>query len=173
MYSLSKNCKMKLIVKLFTLLFLLPAISHSQLVTSPSEKSHSQIELNTKSFIENYLAAVSGPDWETKMVPFLRNPKGVERFREFKKAFENLRYDIKHLAVSGNEGLVWITVSGVNVAEFNDFDFKNIPATHQEVKWDEVWFYTVDENGKFGEKFELFHNNHQRMRALNIKCLPD
>ena len=124
MYSLSKNCKMKLIVKLFTLLFLLPAISHSQLVTSPSEKSHSQIELNTKSFIENYLSAMNSPDWDTKMVPYLRNPEFVEVFREFKKAFENLRFDIKHLAVSGNEGLVWIINDPASkIYDFNVLNF--------------------------------------------------
>ncbi len=159
--------------KIIILLFLIPSIAYSQPEISSTEESHSQIELKTKAFIENYLSAMNHPDWATKMLPYLRHPEFIDRHADYRKAFENLRFDIKHLMVNDNEGIVWITQSGLHVREFNDGVFKNIPATQNKVKWDEVWYYTVDESGKFGEKFELIHNNNQKMRALGIKCLPD
>ncbi|NND06067.1 MAG: hypothetical protein HKN87_06790 [Saprospiraceae bacterium] len=77
------------------------------------------------------------------------------------------------MTVSGNEGMIWGVVTANHVSEINDSDFNIIPATNNKVQWDEVWYYTVEDRKKFGEEFKLMHDDLQRMKAFDIKCLPD
>jgi len=82
-------------------------------------------------------------------------------------------YQIKsRIWIEGKEGVLWGTVSAKHVGEFNDWDINGVPPSGKQVKWGEIWYFTVD-GDKFGEDFELLHNHIQRFSSLGIKCIPD
>lgn len=166
--------------KLILLILLLPACIQAQ--TDPESKnSDTRKEMvsdvvsdsETRSFINNYIRDINDKNWPQRIGPYLRDKDFINTYKKFREAFENLQYSIKHLVVENGEGIIWLTLTGKHIGDFSDSAFKDVTATNKEVQWDEVWYFTVETNEKFGAAFELVHNNLQRMKSFEIRCLPE
>ena len=131
------------------------------------------VEQSTKTFIENYLRDIQSQDWKNKITSYM---DGSEEFivehEKFRTAFSDYKIRIKHLAIDGNEAIMWGIVSAVHSGKFDGNETKGTEATGKSVEWDEVWQFDVVD-GKFGDKFDFMDNGISRMKQLGIKCLPE
>lgn len=131
------------------------------------------VEKSTKTFIENYLRDIQSPDWKDKISSYVNySEEFIVQHEKFITAFSDYKIKIKHLAVDGNEAIMWGTVSAVHSGEFDGNETKGTKATGKSIEWDEVWLFDVVD-GKFGEKSDFMDNGISRMKQLEIKCLPE
>jgi predicted ester cyclase len=134
------------------------------------------VELQTKSMIVNYLKVLESNDWKQKLRNYASDSqesldKFIEEYGKFRTAFPNYKVKIKHIAIDGNEGIAWLTVNAVHAGQFDGNELKGTPATGKNVEWEEVWYFDVVD-GKFGTKWDFIDNGVSRMKQLGVKCLP-
>ncbi len=133
-------------------------------------------EEGTKKFIEDYLAAVNSPDWQSRLPEYLQpNPeKFLEEHAAFRESFPNYQSTIKHLTVDGNKGIVWINITANYSKEYafesendayGDSMLNDIKAENQELSWDETWYFDVVD-GKFGTEWDFLKDNYSVLKSL-------
>ncbi len=138
-------------------------------------KSMDAKEQETEQFIKDYIRAVNSADWRSKLPKYLE-PNPEEFLKEhsvFRTSFPNYKATIKHLAVDGNEGVVWINVTAnfakafdlEDDSDYGDNILKGIAAKDQPLSWDETWYFNVVD-GKFGDKFDFLKDNYKVLKDL-------
>ncbi|GAB5473762.1 MAG: hypothetical protein Mars2KO_18610 [Maribacter sp.] len=122
-----------------------------------------QTEAHTKTFIEGYLNDLKGPDWNTKILKYL--PADSEAFLKehtvFRESYTNYSSTIKHMAVDGQECIVWLGITAnygatypIESGSYGDEAIAAFEPKNQELSWDEVWYFDVVD-GRFGEKWGM------------------
>lgn len=140
------------------------------------------IETNTKQYTEDYIKAVNSAAWNSTLIKYLNPGPDTDNFFEehsaFRTSFENYNATIKHLAVEGNEALLWINITAnyatpftLDKSAYGDEIFKGIEAKGQPVSWDETWFFDVVD-GKFGGKWDFLKDNHKVLEDLKSAESP-
>ncbi|UJH66525.1 hypothetical protein [Allomuricauda sp. SCSIO 65647] len=136
-------------------------------------------EAGTKKFIEDYLNAITGTNWREDIMPFLVHGEEMDNFlaqhAEFRASFPNYTSEIKHMAIDGNEAIVWLEINA-NYAKTYDYDkgfevVRGIEAKDQPVSWQEAWYFNVVD-GKFGDKWAMLKDNYKILTDLKVKGVP-
>ncbi len=126
-------------------------------------QSNKTLEENTKKFIENYLRDLSGPDWSSKILKYLQpNPdEFLKEHTAFRASYANYKSTIKHMAVDGNECIVWLEITAnyasiypIDNGNYGDEAIAGFEAKNQDVSWDETWYFNVVD-GRFGDKWGM------------------
>lgn len=140
-----------------------------------SFKKQDSLEGGTKQFIEGYITAVNTPDWKSNITEYLQPDSDdfLEQHAAFRASFPNYASTIKHLAIDGNEGIVWLNNTATYTATYTFEDkyikevFKGIDAKNQELSWNETWYFDVVD-GRFGEKWDFLKDNHAVLEGLTV-----
>ena len=129
-----------------------------------------------KQWLRTYLDACESDDWREQMKPYSidgeLDPDFQKSFANFRNTYENIRWEIKHIVVEGNEVMALLSLKGKHVKKSQMGIEKNVEPTNKVIEWDEVWYFNVT-NGKFGGKWDSIHDNITKMKQLGIDCLPE
>ena len=91
----------------------------------------------------------------------------IVEHEKFRMAFSDYQIKMKHLAIDGNEAIMWSVITAIHSGEFDEGEFKGAKATGKRVGWEEVWQFDVVD-GKFGDQFDFMVNRISRMEQLVI-----
>lgn len=120
-------------------------------------------EAKTKKFIEDYLSDLSESDWNLKIRKYLQpNPEVfLKEHAAFRESYSNYSSRIKHIAVDGNECIVWLGITAnyasiypIDNGNYGDKAIAGYEAKNQNLSWDETWYFDVVD-GKFGDKWDM------------------
>ncbi|MEO0572234.1 MAG: hypothetical protein AAF039_11060 [Bacteroidota bacterium] len=133
-------------------------------------------EQRTRQFVLAYIEAVNSPNWKNEMEKFMKvgpeTEKFLEEHTEFRKSFPNFRSSIKHIAVNGDECILWLEETANFAAPFSidngaygDKVLNGVEARGQSLAWNEVWYFNVVD-GKFGSKWDFLKDNYTVLKKL-------
>ncbi|WP_396635992.1 hypothetical protein [Maribacter sp. R77961] len=136
------------------------------------------IEKKTRDFAEGYIKATNSPNWKTEMRSYLKGGPESDKFLEeeytvFRKSFPNAQITIKHIMVNGNKCILWLEETANYVEtyladnDFRDNILKGTKAKNQFLKWNEVWYFNVEDD-KFGSEWDFLKDNHKVLNDLKL-----
>lgn len=152
-----------------------PVADQKALAGVETYKGQKSEEEMTRQFITGYLADLNATDWKSKVPKYLKanSQEFLEQHTVFRNSFPNYKSTIKHMAVDGNEAIVWINITA-NYAETYTFEdayiqeaINGLEAKNQALSWDEVWYFDSVE-GRFGDKWDFLKDNHAVLSGLNV-----
>lgn len=117
---------------------------------------------------------MNAPDWKNRLGKYWSNSSYndfVLSHEKFRQAYKNYKVTIKHLVVTGRDGIMWARVSAVHSGKTDSDIARGMEATGKPVEWEEAWYFEVI-NGKQGNKWDLLKDELSIMRHLDIKCIP-
>jgi hypothetical protein len=134
-------------------------------------------EKKVREYAEAYVNAMNSPNWKTEIRKYLKEGPDADKFLNeeytlFRKSFPNATTVIKHMAVEGNECILWLEETANYAAmytgsdkEFRDHILGGIKADNQKLTWNEVWYFDVVD-GKFGGKWDFLKDNYAVLKGL-------
>lgn len=142
-------------------------------------KEKNSLENSTKQFVEDYIDAVNTADWKTKIVKYLQpdSDEFLEQHTAFRESFPNYKSTIKHMAVDGNEVLLWLNCTANYAVTYTFEDtyidevIQGIESKNQPLSWDETWYFDVVD-GKFDNKWDFLKDNYAILEGLEAIKTP-
>ncbi len=137
-------------------------------------------EERLKQWTRDYIEALNSEGWKTKLPKFLQpNPEEfLQEHSAFRTSFANYRSTIKHLAVDGNDVIVWLNITANYAASYSfensaydDNVFNDVEAKNQALSWDETWYFNVVDD-KFDDQWDFLKDNHKILQGLKSNESP-
>lgn len=140
-------------------------------------EEQSSEEQKVREYAEAYVNAMNSPDWKTEMRKYLKEGPEADAFLEgeytkFRNSFPNAKTTIKHIALDGNECILWLEETAnfaapfsVENSDYGDNVLNGIEAKNQKLTWNEVWYFDVVD-GKFGGKWDFLKDNYAVLKGL-------
>lgn len=134
------------------------------------------LEKETHEGIQKFIADLNAPDWRNRVENSdngnkEEQKKWISQYQKFRDAYQNMHLDIKHLAIEGDEALLWLKVSATHAGQTTDV-IKHVPPTGKEVTWQEVWYFDM-QKGVFGKKWDIIVRGLDKMKSVQWLTVPD
>ncbi len=127
-----------------------------------------------RQLMKDYIRDVNSSDWKSKIPNYFKPTPALDAFLEehsaFRASFPNYKSTIKHMAMDGNKGIVWMNITA-NYVETYTYDnsvevVKDIEAKNQALSWDEAWAFGVNADGNFNDEWYYLKDNYKILEDL-------
>jgi predicted ester cyclase len=138
-------------------------------------QSREILEGDTKAGIEEYINDLNSSDWRSRLEKRKPGDKQhqafIDSYQKYRDAYQNMKMKIKHLAIDGEEAIMWAEVSCTHDGITNDV-IANIQPKGATVNWQEVWYFDM-KNRQFGDKWDIVVRGLDKMKSVGANCVPD
>ena len=125
--------------------------------------------------VRRYFDLLNRKDWEDHIDQFYAEQFWWEGWlaghREFRRAFPDWHYTIKHITTNGEIVCLTGTAEGTHTGEFPHGGLNGVAPTGKKASWNEAWWMRI-QDGKPMEG-EMTEDGVSRLQQLGILPLPE